>query len=364
MAKPTMSDYVAETAKVVRRQISQRPEKPLVEAFLSNPRHVIRIIACGSSRNAAELSRPYLRHILGREVLVTEPRAFCEYEHQLVAREFCVVISQSGYSTNALDALRCLRDLGEAPLGITGDVASDFSQLADPLIDYGVGEELVGYVTKGVTSLTTFLALFGIGVAEREGRLSEAEASREREDIESLMEGFEEIRVATPLLLERRYKELSSMGPTFFCGSGPNYGLAREGVLKYAECLQIPAFALELEEFLHGPNLQINPRYTLFLLALGQRSWNRTQQIAQASRTVTDHVFVITDAPAETGAADIRITRRGPELLAPLQALPFFQLTAWQLTEDEHLWHKHPLVARFDAELSGKSENYVDKEVL
>ena len=208
MAKPTMSDYVAETAKVVRRPISQHPEKPLVEAFLSNPRHVIRIIACGSSRNAAELSRPYLRHILGREVLVTEPRAFCEYEHQLVAREFCVVISQSGYSTNALDALRCLRDLGEAPLGITGDVASDFSQLADPLIDYGVGEELVGYVTKGVTSLTTFLALFGIGVAEREGRLSEAEASREREDIESLMEGFEETRVATPLLLERRYKEL------------------------------------------------------------------------------------------------------------------------------------------------------------
>ena len=39
-------------------------------------------------------------------------------------------------------------------------------------------------------------------------------------------------------------------------------------------------------------------------------------------------------------------------------------MTAYQLTEDEHLWHKHPLVASFDHALSGKSENYVDKEVL
>lgn len=33
---------------------------------------------------------------------------------------------------------------------------------ADLTIEYGVGEELVGYVTKGVTTLALYLCLFAI----------------------------------------------------------------------------------------------------------------------------------------------------------------------------------------------------------
>ena len=41
-----------------------------------------------------------------------------------------------------------------------------------------------------------------------------------------------------------------------------------------------------------------------------------------------------------------------------------FQLAAYHLTEELHLWHKHPLVAAFESAVSGKSENYISKEVL
>ena len=51
-------------------------------------------------------------------------------------------------------------------------------------------------------------------------------------------------------------------------------------------------------------------------------------------------------------------------LLAPLTFLPFFQLAAYHLTEELHLWHKHPLVAAFESAVSGKSENYISKAVL
>ena len=51
-------------------------------------------------------------------------------------------------------------------------------------------------------------------------------------------------------------------------------------------------------------------------------------------------------------------------LLAPLTFLPFFQLAAYHLTEELHLWHKHPLVAAFESAVSGKSENYISKEVV
>ena len=39
-------------------------------------------------------------------------------------------------------------------------------------------------------------------------------------------------------------------------------------------------------------------------------------------------------------------------LLAPLTFLPFFQLAAYHLTEELHLWHKHPLVAAFESVVS------------
>ena len=48
-------------------------------------------------------------------------------------------------------------------------------------------------------------------------------------------------------------------------------------------------------------------------------------------------------------------------LLAPLTFLPFFQLAAYHLTEELHLWHKHPLVVAFESAVSGKSANYVPR---
>lgn len=363
MSKPTMLDYVNETPGVVHAQLAGDAGHKLAEEFLAGDYRSVRIVACGSSKNAATIARPWLRELLGLEVSVCEPYTFCQYEHELPADEFCFVVSQSGYSTNALAALACIRESGRAAVGVTGDVESDFRDAADVVVDYGVGEEQVGYVTKGVTSLAVFLWLFGIDVARAQGRLDDDGRDEAIAGIESVMRNFEAVRDQTPALLARRYKELSAMERVFLVGAGASYGVACEGALKYGECLQFPAMALELDEYLHGPNLQLSPDYTIFVVACGERDHARARQIVDATRLVTDRVFVLTDDPAATDA-DILVEPGMPELAAAASVLPFFQMTAYQLTEDEHLWHKHPLVASFDHALSGKSENYVDKEVL
>ena len=51
-------------------------------------------------------------------------------------------------------------------------------------------------------------------------------------------------------------------------------------------------------------------------------------------------------------------------LLAPLTFLPFFQLAAYHLTGELHLWHKHPLVVACESAVSGKIANYVPREAL
>lgn len=110
MEKRTMRDYVYLTPSVLRQQLAGQWEEPLAAAFAARPVRILRLVASGSSYNAALCVRPYLRKWLDCEVLVTEPFTFCAYESCLPADELAVVISQSGYSTT-----RCTRWTPSAP---------------------------------------------------------------------------------------------------------------------------------------------------------------------------------------------------------------------------------------------------------
>ena len=159
--------------------------------------------------------------------------------------------------------------------------------------------------------------------------------------------------------------DLTSMGPVFLCGSGACYGAALEGALKLCETVQVPAFAYESEEYLHGPELQLTPGHTVFFLDSGDETSPRTQALWRATCQVTRRAYLLTCGPAPEG--DSRVLGPFgalPQELAPLAFLPLFQILAYQVTEDMHLWHKHPLCRVLEGTVTGKSENYVHKEVL
>ena len=192
MEKHTMRDYVLQTPAILRRLLTEHWEAPLAAAFAARPVRILRLVASGSSYNAALCVRPYLRKWLSCEVLITEPFTFCTYECQQPEDELAVVISQSGYSTNALQALDAIHAKGRTAIGITSDPASDLRLHADLLIDYGCGPESVGYVTMGVTSLGLFLCLFALQAAYAAGRLSGAALAAEREKLFRLADAYEQ----------------------------------------------------------------------------------------------------------------------------------------------------------------------------
>lgn len=358
-----MLDYVAVTPSVIRRQITGDFDRPLAEALQSFGGHSVRIVASGSSFNAALIVRHYLRKWLAREVLVTEPFTFCSYEFPLQPEEFVFVVSQSGYSSNALSALDALRRCGRTAIGVTSDLQSDFRSCADLLVDYGAGAESVGYVTMGVSALCFFLCLFALRVARLEGRLDQQTWESERKKLYRIVEVLEQITDDSEPLLRKRYMQLSSMETAFLIGAGPAYGVACEGALKLSETVQIDAFPYELEEFLHGPELRLSPSYTLFFLAVGESSRKRGIQLRQAASLVTERVFLMTDDPGEADA-DLFIPPDLDELLAPLCFLPFFQILSYRLTEELHRWYRHPLVKELEESVNGKSKNYTHKELL
>lgn len=110
-----------------------------------------------------------------------------------------VVVSQSGYSLNALDAVRVIRAKGRRCIGLTGDLESDLAKACDVVANYGVGRETVAYVTRGVTTLALFFMLFAV----KEQLLRAAEVNAQ-------------VQAQLPPFIEDNYRALSGAPNVFF----------------------------------------------------------------------------------------------------------------------------------------------------
>ena len=267
------------------------------------------------------------------------------------------IVSQSGYSLNALEAAEVVRKKGRRCIALTGDLDSDLAKKCDIAANYGVGRETVAYVTRGVTTLALFFMLFAIEASCASGSMNTPEAETLKKQLLKAADANEKTQKDWRLFFEKHYQALSGMTNAYVCGVGANMGTAMEGALKFGETISVPTGAYEIEEYIHGPNIQMTPRYTVFLIDGGIGS-DRIRKIFEGTSIVTSNSFLITTNDSLTGERIFNVHCDVPEEITPLCILPFFQLTAWQITEDLGRWVKHPLQRKMEKFVSSKSENY------
>lgn len=358
--KETMLTYIEESPSVIRKNVKRSKEltATLVNEYLEKNYRNIWIVASGSSFNGSHCARYFVRKHLKTEVKVVTPFTFIHQENDFTEDDFVFVVSQSGYSTNAIEALDVIKSKGRKAIGVTMDLTSDFKDYADLMVDYGIGYESVGYVTKGVTGFALYLMLFAIEAALVKGIMTNEEAESLKAEIERTADVHEKVQEQTKKFYQDNFLLLTSMDKVYTCGLGAGYGVALEGALKIGETVQIPSQPLESEEYLHGPSLQIDPRLTVFMIDTGLAR-KRINDIYNANKIGTFHNFLITtnkeyenDPQALVVDTDIQ-----PDLL-PLCYLPFFQYIAHQVTEDTHRWPKHPAYDKHDKLVASKTANY------
>lgn len=359
--KKTMMNYISDCPAYIRKNVEQSAEltRPFVDEYVNGGYKNIWIVACGSSSNGSWCARQFMRRHLNCEVKIVNPFTFVNSENDFGPTDMVITVSQSGYSLNAIDALKVIREKGRRTIGLTGDLSSDFKQYCDVMADYGVGRETVGYVTRGVTTLALFFMLFTIEAALRLGIKTQEEADNMKAQLLTAADCNEEVQKAWPAFMEKHYQSLSSMHQAYVCGVGANLGTAMEGALKFGETISIPTAAYETEEYIHGPNIQMTPSYTVFLIDGGEGS-ERTHQIFKGTLIATPHAFLITNNRAFQGENVFYVATDVLPEITPLCFLPVFQMTAYMITEDLHRWNKHPLQVKMEKTVSSKSENYVN----
>lgn len=183
------------------------------------------------------------------------------------------------------------------------------------------------------------------------------------------MEVLDAVRASTYEFYRAHEKALTSMRLSYSIAADGARGVALEGALKIGETVHVPSPAYEVEEFIHGPNLQITPAYTMFFFDAPDAARERCRLIYRAAREVSDAAFLVTSAQAAEPASTAELAGDpnvlvAPELpaadLASFAYLPFVQLVSHLASSALGSSKQHPLLKRFKAIAAAKTENFVN----
>ena len=361
MSGMTMLDYVRECPVRLQGNVTRQHELcdalvALYHTAANDGPSPLRLVACGSSYHACRAMQPFMEHILGQRVDVVTPGAYVRYAATM-PNAFEVMVSQSGSSTNIIAALDCAHELGRTSVVLTGDVASDVREHADTVIDYGVGVETVGFVTVGLVTLMEFLALFALDYAHAAGRLTDTDHQRWMDELAAAAQLHGELRQRMEQMFDAHEKAFLNPGTTFVLGDGPNYATALEGALKIQETLKVPAIVYEPEEFIHGPNMQLTPAYTVFVIDTDPQP-GRTFDIWRAAHAVTDRTYLVSTRIHEEDTAISVDGAHISELVSPICLVAPFQYLCARAMATLDCEAEHPLMTRFEQTVSSKTERY------
>lgn len=359
--RKTMLDYIRESSIMMEENSKDRKRltEQLVREYVGHQYENIWIVASGSSYNGAACARMFIQNLLEIQVKLISPFQFVHAEHHVPENDMVIAVSQSGYSKNTMEALDTMRSIGRKAIALTGDLDSDIKDKADLLLDFGVGTETVGYVTKGVSALALYLILFAVEAAREKTGISEKALTEFDREIAKVIEAHNYVQNNFNGFFDQHIDLFTSMQNAYVCACGANLGTAMEAALKAGETIQIPSAGYEVEEYIHGPNLQLTPNYTVFFVDGGCAS-ERVFEIFKNTRIVTKKSILLTNCRKFEGEGIFYVPFDGQEDLTPLCFLPFFQMMSYEVTERLHKWEKHPLQLLMKEKVAAKTDNYIN----
>src|SRR5699024_7812404 len=103
-----MIDYIKEEPEVCKEMLNNRSKitKDLVKKYTAKSYKGILLVGSGSSNNIALSSKPALEKYLDIPVVVKTPRTYAMYNYKYFDGYLVLCLSQSGRSTNTIDAVR------------------------------------------------------------------------------------------------------------------------------------------------------------------------------------------------------------------------------------------------------------------
>ena len=211
----------------------------------------ILIVGCGTAYHAGLVTKQYIEN-LARIPVNVEIASEYRYSNPLTDdKTLCIVISQSGETSDTLAALKEAKRHGAKSLAITNVVGSSISREADNTVYTWAGPEISVASTKAYTTQLVAGLLFAVYLGQLNGKMDPALGGEILCGVKSLPTLIHEI-FEVDEDMKAFAKHYGFKSDAFFLGRAIDYAVAMEGALKLKEISYIHAEAYAGGELKHG----------------------------------------------------------------------------------------------------------------
>ncbi|MFO7628494.1 MAG: glutamine--fructose-6-phosphate transaminase (isomerizing) [Prochlorococcaceae cyanobacterium] len=305
----------------------------------------IQILACGTSRHAAQVGAYLLEQLAGIPTSVFYASEFRYAPPPLGPHTLTIGVTQSGETADTLAALvmekerrELVADPAYAPrlLGITNRPESSLGRLVPHLLDIGAGIEVGVAATK--TFLGQLLSFYGLALAFAEHHGGSV-AGRSPAQLRLLVDQLRGVPALLQQLVidhDQRCAELAlqfaDTQDVIFLGRGINYPIAMEGALKLKEISYIHAEGYPAGEMKHGPIALLDARVPVVSIAVPGTVFDKVLSNAQEAKARDAQLIGVAPDCADSELFDTLLpVPVVDELLSPLLTIIPMQLLSYHI---------------------------------
>lgn len=305
------------------------------------PEGEVLIAASGSSRHSGLAGEILLEDLCGLAVDVEYASEYSIRGGSDLRHPSCLVISQSGETSDTLAAMRAAHARGQKTLAITNDPHSTMAREADVSMPLGAGRELAIPATMSFTCQLAALYVLGLFAGTERGLISPEELSHHIAGLYAQCDRIEMQLEEWREQAEGLAEVYSSAASLLYLGRGIHYAIAREGALKLKEASYIPAEAYPAGELKHGPNALVSEQVPLVVIATVDRQlpasverYERTVQLLEDLKKQGARVLALAnrgDEKVPALATDCVEVGKATEYLLPISEVVPLQLFAYYM---------------------------------
>jgi glucosamine--fructose-6-phosphate aminotransferase (isomerizing) len=296
------------------------------------------ITACGTSWHAGIVGKYIIERFSEIPVEIDYASEF-RYRNPIIQEgNIVVVISQSGETTDTLEALREAKRKGAQVIGITNVIGSTMARESDGGIYLHAGPEIGVASTKAFTNQIVCLILLSLFLSRLknmplyEGEKLLKELMTLPDKIQCVLDQADKIKeIAVKYSRERNF---------LYLGRGFNYPVALEGALKLKEISYIHAEGYPAAEMKHGPIALIDENMPVVFIAPKDPLYDKIVSNIREVKARNGRIIAVTNENIESikeYVDDIIIIPRTIEEFSPIINVIPLQLLAYYIAVEKGL---------------------------
>ncbi len=292
------------------------------------------IIGCGSAMHAGLIGRILAERLAGIPVTVDLASEY-RYTPPVTAGHTLVIpISQSGETSDTLQALRLAGRNGLTSIGIINVIGSAIARESDAVMYTGAGPEIAVATTKGYASQVTALTMLALKLGCLRGRTESSEARRLcREMSDTLPQNIAGI-ITRRDEIRGLAKKIYTRNDLFYIGRGQDFAAAAECSLKLKEISYVHSEAYAAGELKHGTLSLVTDGTPVIAIATDPHYYDKMTGNIREVRSRGGYVILVSApdfASPEEYADDVFVLPAVSPVISALESVVFSQLLAYEV---------------------------------